>query len=391
MNHSVRTAAQEAAHKQMQRDETRKLKDALQGRWDQVLPALIPEIALAVDKGHQHHITCPFHGGANDFRVYADFADTGGAICSCGTWPDGWKLLMHAKNCTFWEAKKMLVEALGGRFDAANLPPRYVESKDPDAIARKDSFNKKVVQETWQESLPLSAEDAFPVRRWFFNRQLGEVRGPLTCIRFHPALQYFEPSSSKSAGRRQVLHTGPAMVAMLTDIAGRTCGLHRTWLTDDGHKAAVDAPRRLTSAISTHPINGAAVKLDAAAGPVLSVGEGIESSLAARAIAKFHTWSTINKTLMAQLHIPDEVQFVIVWADRDTSGAGQSAGGELVQRVRNMGKKAVLVLPPFSVPEGGKSVDWNDVVAALGLDNAINLPEVQQVLQPLYAAIGQIH
>ncbi|MCW0399206.1 hypothetical protein NB700_001762 [Xanthomonas sacchari] len=388
MNYRVRTATEEEAYKQKLRNETSQLKDTLKGRWDQVLPALIPEIALAVDKGHQHHITCPFHGGINDFRVYADFADTGGAICSCGTWPDGWKLLMHAKNCTFWEAKKMLIEALGGRFDAANLPVRYVESKDPDAVARKDAFNKRVVQETWQESLPLSASEAFPVRRWFFNRKLGEVRGPLSCIRFHSSLQYFEPSSGKTSGPRKVLHTGPAMVAMLTDIQNRTCGLHRTWLTEDGRKAEVEAPRRLTSAISTHPINGSAVKLDVPGGPVLSVGEGIESSLAARAIAKFPTWSTINKTLMAQLHIPEEVKFVIVWADRDNSGAGQAAAGELVQRVRNMGKKAVMVVPPFSVPEGGKSVDWNDVVAALGLEKAINLPEVQQVLQPLYAAIG---
>lgn len=386
MSHRVRSASDQ----ERMREETKKLNEALKGRWDQVLPALIPEISLAVDKGHQHHITCPFHGGINDFRVYADFADTGGAICSCGVWADGWKLLMHAKSCSFGEAKKMLIEALGGRFDAANLPVRYVESKDPDAVARKDAFNKRVVQEMWQESLHLSADEAFPVRRWFFNRKLGEVRGPLSCIRFHAAIPYFEPSAGKSSGPRKVLHTGPAMVAMLTDVNGRTCGLHRTWLTDDGRKAPVESPRRLTSAISTHPINGSAVKLDAIAGPVLSVGEGIESSLAARAMAKFPTWSTVNKNLMVHLQVPEEVQFVIVWADRDNSGAGQAAGGELVQRMRSLGKKAVMVLPPFSVPEGGKSVDWNDVVAALGLENAINLPEIQQVLRPLYAATGYV-
>jgi hypothetical protein len=107
-------------------------------------------------------------------------------------------------------------------------------------------------------------------------------------------------------------------------------------------------------------------------------------------MAKFPTWSTVNKNLMVHLQVPEEVQFVIVWADRDNSGAGQAAGGELVQRMRSLGKKAVMVLPPFSVPEGGKSVDWNDVVAALGLENAINLPEIQQVLRPLYAATGYV-
>lgn len=371
----IRTPEEEAEFKRKQQDETKALNRALEGRWDQVLPGLIPEIALAVERGHMHHITCPFHGGANDFRIYKDFAEKGGAVCSCGSWQDGWALLMHARNCGFYEAKKLLIEALGGRFDASNLPVRYVEAKDPDAIVRKDTFNKKVIQETWIGSMALTEESAFPVRRWFYKRQLGVVRGPLPCIRFHPSLEYFDEG--------KVTHTGPAMVAMLTDINGRTCGLHRTWLTNEGEKAAVSSPRRLTAAVSTHPINGSAVKLDEAVGPVLSVGEGIESSLAARAIAGFPTWSSVNKTLMAKLVIPDHVQFVIVWADRDNSGAGQSAAGELVQRIRAMGKKAVVVIPPFAVPEGGKSVDWNDVVASLGLEQSQALPEVLRVLEPL--------
>src|SRR5690606_3857148 len=263
--------------------ETKKLNDALQGRWDQVLPGLIPEIADAVERGHTQHITCPFHGGVNDFRVYQDFAETGAAICSCGRWSDGWELLMHARRCSFFEAKKLLIEALGGRFDVANLPVRYVEAKDPEAIARKDTFNKKVIQETWQQSMPLTVEEAFPVRRWFFKRQLGQVKGPLKCVRFHPSLEYFEKEAK--SGKTTVAHQGPAMIAMLTDINGRTCGLHRTWLTDEGEKAAVESPRRLTSAVSTHPISCSAIKFDQEVGPVLSVGEGIESSLAVRSIA----------------------------------------------------------------------------------------------------------
>ena len=105
----IRTPEEEQAYRQKQQAETRQLNEALKGRWDQVLPGLIPGLDLAVERGHQHHITCPFHGGANDFRIFQDFADTGGAICSCGKWQDGWALLMHARRCGFGEAKKMLV------------------------------------------------------------------------------------------------------------------------------------------------------------------------------------------------------------------------------------------------------------------------------------------
>ena len=377
-----RTPEQEAEYKRRRNEETRKLNETLKGRWDQVLPRLIPEISPAVDQGHTHHITCPFHGGVNDFRIFADFADSGGAICSCGEWSDGWALLMHARHCSFFDAKKLLLEALGGSFDASNLPVRYVPTKDPDAVAKKDEFNKSVVQNTWSETLPLTDERASPVRRWFFNRQLHEIKAPLNNVRYHPALEYFDkPKGGK--GRSVVTHVGPAMVAMLTNVNGRTSGLHRTWLTPDGQKAPVESVRRLTSAISTHPITGSAVKFDTLISPILQVGEGIESSLAARAITGFPTWSCINKALMTKLEVPDHVKFVIVWADRDLSNTGQAAAGELVQRLRASGRKAVCLIPPFSVPGGSKSVDWNDVVRAVGLEGARELEAVKQVLEPL--------
>ncbi len=376
----TRTPAEEHEFRTRQQAETRQLNDTLKGRWDQVLPGLIPGLDLAVERGHQHHITCPFHGGANDFRVFEDFADTGGAICSCGKWTDGWALLMHARRCTFGEAKKMLVEALGGRFDASNLPVRYVKVKDPDEIARKDAFNKKIVQQIWEGSVPLSDERASPVRRWFYNRQLHEVRGPLNMVRCHPALDYFT--------ERKVTHTGPAMVAMMTDINGRTCGLHRTWITEDGRKANVEAVRRLTSSISTHPIEGSAVKFDLEPSPVLMIGEGIESSLAARAIGGFPTWSAINQNQMTKLAIPDYVKAVIVWADRDHNDVGQSAALELVARLRKAGLRAVCVIPPFAIPPGEKTVDWNDVLRSIGLEAARELQIVREILDPLRASIN---
>ncbi|KLC44572.1 toprim domain-containing protein [Xanthomonas perforans] len=376
----IRTAEEEQEYRRKQQHETRLLNETLKGRWDQVLPGLIPGLDLAVERGHQHHITCPFHGGVNDFRIFQDFADTGGAICSCGKWTDGWALLMHARRCTFFEAKKMLVEALGGRFDASILPVRYVKAKDPDEVARKDAFNKKIVQQIWGDALPLTDDRSAPVRRWFYNRQLHEVRGPLNVLRCHPALEYFT--------ERNVTHTGPAMVAMMTDINGRTCGLHRTWITNDGRKANVESVRRLTSSISTHPIEGSAVKFDTEPHPVLMIGEGIESSLAARAIAGYPTWSALNQNQMTKVEVPDYVQAVIVWADRDHNGVGQTAAAELVARLRKAGKKAVCVIPPFAPAPGEKTVDWNDVLRSLGLEEARKLPIVLQVLEPLRASLN---
>jgi hypothetical protein len=55
------------------------------GRWDQIALRLAPEIARAAERPGKIHIDCPLHGGRGDFRVFRDFLETGGGICTCGT------------------------------------------------------------------------------------------------------------------------------------------------------------------------------------------------------------------------------------------------------------------------------------------------------------------
>ncbi|QDS16093.1 hypothetical protein FPL04_10935 [Xanthomonas arboricola] len=82
------------------------------------------------------------------------------------------------------------------------------------------------------------------------------------------------------------------------------------------------------------------------------------------------------------------MQAVIMWADRNHNGVGQSAAAELVTRLRKAGEKAVCVIPPFAPAPGEKTVDWNDVLRSLGLEEVRKLPIVLQVLKPLRASLN---
>ena len=76
-------------------DEVRNLA---KGQWLFILAHLAPELEPALKKTGRSHVTCPFHGGKKDFRMFKDVLETGGAICSCGAWHDGFSLLMKARG-----------------------------------------------------------------------------------------------------------------------------------------------------------------------------------------------------------------------------------------------------------------------------------------------------
>jgi hypothetical protein len=52
---------------------------------------------------------------------------------------------------------------------------------------------------------------------------------------------------------------------------------------------------------------------------------------------------------------------VVVWADRDRSGAGEAAALSLRERLLQRGIPVAVHLPPGPVPTGAKGVDWADV------------------------------
>lgn len=369
------------------------LIDNMRGHWSHVMPRILPELAPAIDAGPRKHITCPYHGGIGDFRIHKNFDDNGGCVCTCNkNMTDGFKVIMYARGIGFMQAKQLVIDALGGRLTTDHVPVAKRPEVDPVKLAAKDAAIKSRIERTWQASVVLSNFKGRPVRNWLATRRVGEFLN-LPTVRCHPFLGYWEWNDDSNKLER--LGSYPAMIAMVQRPDGKTATLHRTWLARDGKtKAPVPEARKLESSPSTHVLRGAAIRLDHFPHPVLSLGEGIETALSARLLTEdlgIPAWSTINSVLLEQVEVPDYVQIVVIWADRDRSQAGQAAAIALCKRLRSEGKRVVVMLPPYAIPADKKGVDWNDVVLLEGVEVARSHPQFQQFRRRLKEVLLELN
>jgi putative DNA primase/helicase len=356
------------------RERTRDIKRRAEGQWDRILMALCPQIADAIARPGRK-ITCPFHGGKNDFRVDRKVAETGKCYCTCfstghggGASKDPISMIEWVNGWDFKTAIDQIESVIGPSFSASNLPERHApapaapkdHSKEDDRIIAK-------IRKWWSETVPLDHPSAWPVLLYLRDRWLTPFRMPLPEIGFHPALEYWD-------GDGKLVGTFPAIISIVRMLDGRVSTVHRTWITHDGQKAPVEEPRKQFSSPSYLPCMGAAIRLDAPIGPVLHIAEGLETALAVRALVNGQpVWSCLNKELMRGVHIPAHVRFVMVWADRDASYGGQVAARDAMDRFIKEGRRSVAFIPQFEIQEGKKSMDWNDVIGIMAHREATSM------------------
>jgi len=112
----------------------------------------------------------------------------------------------------------------------------------------------------------------------------------------------------------------PAMVARIESIDGELIGIHRTFLRSDGASKADIEPQKAMLGRSA----GGAVRL-APAAEMLTVGEGIETCLAAMQATGMPAWAALSTSGLVRLVLPAEVRTVVIIADHDLNGAGERA------------------------------------------------------------------
>jgi phage/plasmid primase-like uncharacterized protein len=171
-------------------------------------------------------------------------------------------------------------------------------------------------------------------------------------LRFHPRCYYrpdpFEPTE-----------TWPAMVAAVTDLAGRITGVHRTYLNPEGFdhsasgKAPIDTPRRAMGLLL-----GNAVRFGIA-DDVMAAGEGIETMLSlgcvlpdmpmAAALSAAHLGAILPPARLRRLYIV-----------RDNDPAGDNAVGSLSAQAGANGIEAIALSPG--------SGDFNEDLRGFGMD-----------------------
>lgn len=183
-----------------------------------------------------------------------------------------------------------------------------------------------------------------PAARYLRSRCIEHDVGG-DALRFHSRCYYRAPHERLAL---------PAMLAAVTDNAGRITGLLRTYLTADGsRKAPIDAPRRAMGALA-----GNGVRFGPNA-EVMAAGEGVETMLSLRmAMPTMSMIAALSAAHVGALLPPPQLRRLYIAVDRDE--AGRNAATRLAERLSALSIESVQLTP--------QRKDFNDDLIADGLD-----------------------
>ena len=227
--------------------------------------------------------------------------------------------------------------------------PQRDDRADRAALAEQEKQrqrHERINHAIFKAAHPLQRHE--PVGQYLVNRGLGELNKCPQALRM-AALPYFD------AGRE--VGQFPAMLAAVTDAQGVMVAVHRTYIDFNGRKAPVPQPRKLSR--TSGLLAGASIKLFMPANIdgklALGVAEGIETALACYLASGIPTWSCMNAGGVRAFDWPQGLQTLVVFADNDANGVGQSAARDLAGCAAAAGVE-VRVLIPETV-----GTDWLDV------------------------------
>lgn len=324
------------------------VKKVAQGRW----PALWEAAGMSATHFEKKNRPCPLCGGRDRFTYFPN--ESGGRwYCrGCG-WGDGFDLLMRFTGKNFSETLADLEKRLG-LAPAATQHGRatYTEEEKAAYAAKKRLEGRRITaQKLWEEGKNLQDLPDHPAHHYFARRGLTEALVDLKGLRVVDELPYWEEG--------KVLGNHPAILWAVTDENGTLRTIERLWLTKEGKKAPVTAPKKLWG-----PTEGGLVRLHTPE-KRLGLTEGVETALAVRILTGRPVWAAISAVGLLGVTVddlPETVEEVTIYGDNDETYTGAAAAytlaTKLVRDSRAQGR-ALRVLVKIPQKTG---YDWNDVL-----------------------------
>jgi DNA primase len=254
---------------------------------------------------------CPFHADRTPSLSVSDSLGLFNCF-GCGAAGDVFDFVMRLEGVTFPAA---VARGLVGNSAPNPRPSLPVED-------RHESTRAAVA--IWTNARPIQNT---PAERYLERRGilLGQLP-PLDALRF-ARLSY------RGSARKH-----PALIAAVTDVDGQLSGIQRTYLTDDGHKLQVEAPK-----LSLGRIKGCAIQIGAEVEELI-VSEGLEDSLSILvAMPDRSAWVAAGAGMMAGLQLPEKCRIVTIAADNDE--AGRRAADEASAAFQRAGKRTRIMRP----------------------------------------------
>jgi hypothetical protein len=165
----------------------------------------------------------------------------------------------------------------------------------------------------------------------YLRRRAITVRLDCPSLRFHPACYY-------RAERHATCESWPALLGVVTDLAGNLTGLQRTWLVRDGSgKAPLADPRRAMGHLL-----GNAVRFGTP-DDILAAGEGIETMLSLASLFAMPIAAGLSAAHLSAVLFPPGLRRLYILRDNDA--AGDFAQTTLRQRCFEAGIEARILTP----------------------------------------------
>ena len=250
---------------------------------------------------------CPFHPDKSpSFTVYAD--DRRFQCFGCGAEGDVLDFVQRAYGVKLREAIGML--------DGGAL--RELEQQRVVATPKADW--SKAALSIWGEAAPITGT---PAEAYLRSRGIT-MELPHT-LRF-ARLRY-----PQEQGRR------PALVAAVCAPDGDLTGIQRTYLTDDGRKAAVPEVK-----LSLGRVAGGAIQIGP---PVASlvVTEGLEDGLTLAQALGRSVWVSAGTSMLPRMELADVTRAVVIGADGDVPG--EVAATKAAHAFAAAGRKVRIMRP----------------------------------------------
>ncbi|KQM62788.1 virulence-associated protein E [Sphingomonas sp. Leaf17] len=255
-----------------------------------------------VRAGREWKGCCPFHPDKSpSLTIYAD--DRRFQCFGCGAQGDVIDFVMRTYNVKMREAIGML--------DGGAL--RELEQQRPPAKPKTDM--RHVAQHIVGGSVPIEGTPAA-----IYLRSRGIT------IDLPHTLRFARLAPPKIEGNGVLAANGPgllpALLAIVTNPAGELVGLQRTYLTEDGRKAAVkatDTDRKPKVKYSLGSVIGGAIQIGPPSASML-VTEGLEDGLTLAQALGRSVWVAAGTSMMPQMTFAPVTRAIVIGADGDEAG-----------------------------------------------------------------------
>jgi putative DNA primase/helicase len=251
-----------------------------------------------------------------------------------GSGGDMISLIMRERGGAFRDAVDYAQQLVGGARREESPRPRSAQADDDGERNRQNALD------IWSRATPIAGTPAhsYLAARGLHNLPAGADG---EALRFHPSCPY-------QGGRR------PCMLSLLRDIKTNAArAIQRTALSEDGAKLG-----RMTLG----PKAGAAIKLtgDADVSTALTIGEGLETTLAGMMLGYVPAWALGDAGELAAFPVLPGIESITILVDHDRSGTGQRAALRCSARWTDAGREVFRLVPRQP------GADVNDLLKAAG-------------------------